>query len=66
MVIRWREKMTFNKQQTIETIRSNLEMQQAVWDATSEEKREAERAAYKAEKIRKYKIRLINEWRAKS
>jgi len=56
--------MTYETQ-TIETIRSNLEVRQAVWSATSDEQRAKNEAEYKADKVRKYKIRMINEWRAK-
>lgn len=56
--------MTYETQ-TIETLRSNLEVRQAVWSATSDEQRAKNEAEYKADKVRKYKIRLINKWRAK-
>ena len=56
--------MTYETQ-TIETIRSNLEIRQAVWSATSDEQRAKNEAEYKAEKIKKYKISLINAWRRK-
>lgn len=57
--------MIYSKQQTIETIRSNLEMQQSVWDMTTDEQRQKNEAEYKADKVRKCKIRMINAWRAK-
>lgn len=59
------EMNAFGKQQTIETIRSNLEGQQAVWDMTTEEQREANRLEYAAEKTRRYKLSLIRKWREK-
>lgn len=57
--------MNFGKQQTIETIRSNLETQQSIWNATTEEQREFNRREYAAEKLRRYKLSLIRKWREK-
>lgn len=53
----------FDLQQTAETIRSNIEARFASY--SSEKQMEKNRKEYAAEKARKYKIRLINEWRAK-
>lgn len=53
----------FDLQQTAETIRSNIEARYASF--SSEGQMEKNRKEYAAEKARKYKIRLINEWRAK-
>lgn len=53
------------KQQTAETISQNYDS----WAANhivSNEQVEASLKQYQAEKVRKYKIRLINEWRAKN
>lgn len=52
-------------QQTIETLRSNLETRQAVWDVSTEQQREANRKQYAAEKSRRYKLSLIRKWREK-
>jgi len=57
--------MSFGKQQTIESIRSNLEIRQAIWDATTNAQRIANAGEYRAEKVRKCKIRMINAWREK-
>lgn len=54
----------WSKQQTIETFRANQETAANIFNVSSE-KAEQSRNEYKAEKVRKYKIRLINEWRAK-
>ncbi len=53
----------YDLQQTPETIRANIEARFASF--SSEEQMEKNRKEYAAEKTRKYKIRLINEWRAK-
>lgn len=53
----------FDLQQTAETIRSNIEARFATF--SSKEQMEKNRKEYAAEKTRKYKIRMINEWRAK-
>lgn len=54
----------FDKQQTPETIRQNVESWASI-HMVSDEQAEKNRREYRAEKVRKYKIRLINEWRAK-
>jgi hypothetical protein len=54
----------FAKQQTIETLRSNIDSWYNTF-SVSNEQAEAGRQEYKADKVRKYKIRLINQWRAK-
>lgn len=55
----------FSKQQTIETIRQNIDNWASI-HMVSDEQAEANRKSYAAEKSRKYKIRLIKEWRAKN
>jgi hypothetical protein len=54
----------FDTQQTAETILSNIEARFATF-TTDAAQIEKNRSEYAAEKARKYKIRLINEWRAK-
>lgn len=54
----------FDKQQTPETIRQNVENWTSI-HMVSAEQAEKSRSEYRAEKVRRYKIRLINEWRAK-
>ena len=55
----------FSKQQTIETIRQNINTWASI-HMVSDEQAEVNRKQYAAEKSRKYKIRIINEWRAKN
>lgn len=56
---------SFAKQQTIETFRANAELSSSVFNVSAEQA-EASRKAYRAEKVRKYKIRLIDGWRSRA
>lgn len=55
----------FDKQQTAETLRAAIDLQQTVWDARTDDQRAADRAEYQAERTKRYKVRLINGWRRK-
>lgn len=52
------------KQQTKETFRANQELASSIFNVSAEQA-EKNRNEYKAEKVRKCKIRMINAWRAK-
>jgi hypothetical protein len=52
------------KQQTTETLRQNIDTWHQVF-SVSDEQAETNRKAYQAEKTKKYKIKLINGWRAR-
>jgi hypothetical protein len=54
----------FAKQQTIETQRDFAELASTLVHV-SNERAEAGRREYRAERTRLYKLRLIREWRAK-
>jgi hypothetical protein len=54
----------FDLQQTPETIRANIEARFNTF-TTDQAQIEKNRMEYRAEKTRLYKIRLINQWRAK-
>ncbi len=54
----------FDKQQTIETFRANAELASSLFTVSTEQA-EVSRQAYRAEKVRKYKISLINSWRSR-
>lgn len=51
--------------QSNETIRANIQTWGALHNVSTEQG-DANRAAYEAEKTRKYKMRLIDGWRAKA
>jgi hypothetical protein len=52
-------------QQTLATYRANAELREkTLW--VSDEQAEANRAAYQAERVRRYKLSLIYAWRKKS
>ena len=54
----------FSKQQTIETIRQNIDNWASI-HMVSDDQAEVNREQYAAEKARRYKLSLIRKWREK-
>ena len=53
----------YGTQQTNKTIRTNIETWSSL-HTVSDDRAAIERARYEAEKVRKFKLRLLDAWRA--